>query len=168
MYCPNCGTVAKPKKVTKGSFLIEVFLWLLFIIPGVIYSLWRLTTKAEVCPKCGAPNMIPSPVQMQTSASCASNLRDSQVRVTEAVQCSQFRPRRHANPKLVVDRQKCHCVPSEMIRDCRMAVGVLRPDPNDVDIAVTGRLFSALNKSIWTSTFPNLPAANRRAMRRSS
>lgn len=60
MYCPNCGTVAKPKKVTKGSFLIEVFLWLLFIIPGVIYSLWRLTTKAEVCPKCGAPNMIPS------------------------------------------------------------------------------------------------------------
>jgi hypothetical protein len=60
LYCPNCGTVAKPKKVTRGSFLIEVVLWLCFLIPGLIYSIWRLTTKASVCPRCGAPNMIPT------------------------------------------------------------------------------------------------------------
>lgn len=60
MYCPNCGTVAKPKKVVRGWFLMEVFLWLLFILPGVLYSLWRLTTKVPTCPKCGAPNMIPT------------------------------------------------------------------------------------------------------------
>jgi len=59
MYCANCGTVAAPKSKTRGSFLVEVFLWLLFIVPGVIYSLWRLTTRAKVCPKCGAPNMLP-------------------------------------------------------------------------------------------------------------
>ncbi|MBI1874518.1 MAG: hypothetical protein HYS05_11635 [Acidobacteria bacterium] len=59
-YCPNCGTVGRPKTVTRGSFLMEVFLWLLLIFPGLIYSLWRLTTKTKVCPKCGAPHMIPT------------------------------------------------------------------------------------------------------------
>lgn len=60
LYCPNCGTVAKPKKVTKGSFIIEVFLWLLMIVPGLLYSLWRMTSKTVACPSCGAPNMIPT------------------------------------------------------------------------------------------------------------
>ena len=59
LYCTNCGTVAPPKKVTRGSFLIEVMLWLCFLLPGLIYSIWRLTSRALVCPKCGAPNMIP-------------------------------------------------------------------------------------------------------------
>jgi len=58
-YCPNCGTVGRPNTVTRGSFLMEVFLWLLLIVPGFVYSLWRLTTRAKVCPKCGAPYMIP-------------------------------------------------------------------------------------------------------------
>ena len=60
LYCPNCGTVGRPKKVTRGSFLIELFLWLMFIVPGLIYSIWRLSTRASVCPACGAPNMIPT------------------------------------------------------------------------------------------------------------
>lgn len=59
MYCPNCGTVGAPKKIVKGSFLVEVVLWLCFLLPGLIYSVWRLTSKAEVCPSCSAQNMIP-------------------------------------------------------------------------------------------------------------
>lgn len=54
-----CGTDAKPKSKTKGSIWIELFLWLMFIVPGVIYSLWRLSTREKVCPACGAPNMVP-------------------------------------------------------------------------------------------------------------
>jgi RNA polymerase subunit RPABC4/transcription elongation factor Spt4 len=63
-YCTQCGTVANPKKHTKGSFLIEVFLWLLLIVPGLIYSLWRLTSKQKVCPACKSPSIVPvtSPV----------------------------------------------------------------------------------------------------------
>lgn len=60
MYCQNCGTIGQPRKRVKGSFGIEIILWLLMILPGVIYSVWRLTTKELVCPKCGAPNMIPA------------------------------------------------------------------------------------------------------------
>ena len=58
-YCLQCGSVARPRKYTKGSFGVEIALWLLMILPGMIYSLWRLTTKYRGCPKCGAPNMIP-------------------------------------------------------------------------------------------------------------
>lgn len=58
--CTNCGYVGLPKTVTKGSFLIELVLWLFFLIPGLIYSIWRLTSRHKACPKCEASNMIPT------------------------------------------------------------------------------------------------------------
>lgn len=38
---------------------MELGLWLLFIIPGVLYSIWRLASAEYVCPRCDAPHMIP-------------------------------------------------------------------------------------------------------------
>lgn len=58
-YCTQCGTVALPKNTIKGSFFVELLLWCCLFIPGLLYTLWRLSTKAQVCPACGAPNMIP-------------------------------------------------------------------------------------------------------------
>jgi len=60
--CTNCGYEGKAKFKTKGSFLIEIVLWLLFIIPGLIYSLWRISaSKMMVCPGCDNINtMIPA------------------------------------------------------------------------------------------------------------
>lgn len=64
LICPNCGTVGTPKTVTRGSIFIEIILWLCFLVPGVIYSIWRLTTRHKACRACGAPNLVPlsSPV----------------------------------------------------------------------------------------------------------
>ena len=59
LICSNCGTVGTPKTVIKGSVLIEIVLWVCFIVPGIIYSIWRLTTRAKVCRSCGAKNMVP-------------------------------------------------------------------------------------------------------------
>jgi len=59
LLCANCGYQGKPKLRVKGSFVIEVLLWLFFLLPGLIYSVWRLTTKQQVCPQCGNENMIP-------------------------------------------------------------------------------------------------------------
>ena len=58
-HCMVCGTEAKPRSRTRGSFLIELVLWLMFIVPGLLYSLWRLSTREKVCPACGSPNMVP-------------------------------------------------------------------------------------------------------------
>ena len=65
LICATCGTVDEPKKVMKGSFLIELVLWIFLIVPGLLYSLWRLVTpRTKVCRSCGSTNIIPldSPV----------------------------------------------------------------------------------------------------------
>ena len=58
--CTTCGFIGSPKKVVKGSILIEIILWLAFLIPGLIYSIWRLTTKYDACPKCKNTSMVPA------------------------------------------------------------------------------------------------------------
>lgn len=56
--CPNCGYKGKPKKLTKGTIWIEIVLWLFLIIPGVCYTLWRMTSKVLVCPQCKTAGMV--------------------------------------------------------------------------------------------------------------
>lgn len=56
--CSQCGRKGTPKNHTKGNILIEIVLWLFFLLPGLIYSIWRLTTKQKVCPYCLAPAMV--------------------------------------------------------------------------------------------------------------
>lgn len=57
--CTTCGQKGNPKTVTNGSFFIELILWLFLIIPGLIYTTWRLTSRHKACPKCGNATMIP-------------------------------------------------------------------------------------------------------------
>lgn len=59
-YCQVCGSVGKPRKFTPGSLLLEIVLWLLIIIPGIIYSFWRLSSRRKVCSVCRSPNIIPA------------------------------------------------------------------------------------------------------------
>lgn len=67
MVCTTCGHVGEPATITKGSFIIELALWLCFfwtVLVPLSYSLFRLFTKTKGCGKCGAATMIPedSPV----------------------------------------------------------------------------------------------------------
>lgn len=63
-YCKTCGTTGPTTTRTRGSIWIEIVLWLCFIVPGLIYSLWRLTTKQQVCGACESTEIVPvdSPV----------------------------------------------------------------------------------------------------------
>src|SRR5947208_13045438 len=56
--CTNCGYVRNPISITRGAFAIEVLLWLFFLVPGIIYSVWRLTSRYAACPKCKAKERI--------------------------------------------------------------------------------------------------------------
>jgi len=51
--CPNCKYEGEAKTYTKGSMGIELLLWLFFLLPGLLYSVWRLSTRYSGCPKCG-------------------------------------------------------------------------------------------------------------------
>jgi len=58
-FCPNCGFEGTPKKMTPGSIGVEIVLWLFLIVPGLIYSVWRVSNKKNVCPNCGNENLMP-------------------------------------------------------------------------------------------------------------
>lgn len=62
--CTSCGGIGRPRTIIRGNFCIEIVLWLLFLVPGIIYSIWRVSTRIKVCPQCEKPSMIPidSPV----------------------------------------------------------------------------------------------------------
>jgi hypothetical protein len=68
--CTVCGAVGTTKRSMKGSLLTELLLWCFFLLPGLIYSIWRHSTVAQVCRNCGSPAVIPlgSPVAQQTLA----------------------------------------------------------------------------------------------------
>ncbi|MFH1622823.1 MAG: hypothetical protein ABIA97_06895 [Candidatus Omnitrophota bacterium] len=78
--CTSCGYIGSSVRITKGNILIEIFLWLLVIFPGVIYSIWRLTSKYDACPKCNNPTMIPfdSPVGQKLSKETLKDLENKQ------------------------------------------------------------------------------------------
>jgi len=60
LICTQCGNVGYARSVTKGNILMEIILWLMFIIPGLIYSIWRHTTTHKACRVCQGKNLIPT------------------------------------------------------------------------------------------------------------
>lgn len=60
MICTSCGETRKPKDAVKGSTLIELVLWLCLLLPGLVYSLWRHSTRHQVCRSCGSTDLVPA------------------------------------------------------------------------------------------------------------
>lgn len=59
LACVKCGHVGEPANHTPGSMALEVVLWLCFLLPGLIYSLWRLGSRRPACACCGALELVP-------------------------------------------------------------------------------------------------------------
>lgn len=59
VICENCGSMGYPKLKVKGSLLTEIILWMLFLIPGIIYSIWRHSTAQNICKTCKSISIIP-------------------------------------------------------------------------------------------------------------
>ena len=59
VFCLTCHETGKPKYHTAGSIWIEIILWLCFIVPGLVYSFWRLSTRRKVCAVCGGATLVP-------------------------------------------------------------------------------------------------------------
>ena len=77
--CTNCGYQGKPKTITKGSIIMELALWICFLLPGLIYSIWRLSSRYEGCPECDASNMVPlnSPIAQRILHPGATGLKSN-------------------------------------------------------------------------------------------
>jgi cellulose synthase/poly-beta-1,6-N-acetylglucosamine synthase-like glycosyltransferase len=74
LVCTTCGYQGTAVVKTRGSIWLEIILWLLFIVPGLIYSVWRLTTRGDACASCGATTLVPatSPIGRKLIADMAT------------------------------------------------------------------------------------------------
>jgi hypothetical protein len=60
VMCTACNYIGESRTISRGSIDAEVILWFCFLIPGLIYSIWRAVSKREVCPCCGQESCIPA------------------------------------------------------------------------------------------------------------
>jgi hypothetical protein len=61
IICPSCHYVGESKSIAKGSRKIEITLWCCFILPGMLYTMWRQSNDGQYqgCPQCHASNVRP-------------------------------------------------------------------------------------------------------------
>lgn len=59
MICTRCGTAHNTSDTLPGSGWIELVLWLFWLLPGVIYSIWRRGKRRPVCAACGSHDLVP-------------------------------------------------------------------------------------------------------------
>ena len=80
MVCLQCGYSGRGKRLVKGSLGVEILLWLCFLVPGIMYSVWRTSGNEYGCPKCGSTNLIPadSPRGQKLLKEYSSNQRGGQ------------------------------------------------------------------------------------------
>ena len=58
-YCNSCSNYSATAR-KKGSGWIELVLYLFYIVPGIIYSIWRRSGPPNVCPTCKSATLIPA------------------------------------------------------------------------------------------------------------
>lgn len=56
--CKQCGTLNNNGDALPGSGWIELVLWLCYIVPGVIYSIWRRTKRNAACVACSSRELV--------------------------------------------------------------------------------------------------------------
>jgi len=60
MVCKDCHFCGYPQIALKGKLVFEILLWCCYLVPGLLYTIWRRTNKVKVCEKCQGSNLIPA------------------------------------------------------------------------------------------------------------
>ena len=74
-YCNACRNYT-PTALIKGSGWIELVLYLFYIFPGIIYSIWRRSGSPNVCPHCRSAALIPATAAKPEVTLAPTEVRD--------------------------------------------------------------------------------------------
>lgn len=98
VICRNCGRVGEPERKLKGHVLITLILLCFYLIPGIIYMIWRRSGLKDSCASCHSQNIAPE------NSPEGRRLSEELVDVETHVKCPDCR-------ELVLkDARKCkHC-----------------------------------------------------------
>jgi len=58
--CCDCGYRGMPLTKLYGRLCAEILLGALLIVPGYIYSVWRINTRYPRCATCGSSRAVPA------------------------------------------------------------------------------------------------------------
>lgn len=58
-FCTSCNTHAAFGKL-KGSTWISFVLYCFYLVPGIIYSIWRRSGNSLLCITCSRPTLVPA------------------------------------------------------------------------------------------------------------
>jgi len=58
IICRDCGENEQAKIITKGNIIIEILLYLFYLVPGIIYTLWRVSNRYPACPNCESKRIV--------------------------------------------------------------------------------------------------------------
>jgi hypothetical protein len=58
LICKNCGTAFIGQRALPGNGWIELVLWLAYLVPGLIYSIWRRSSRKPTCASCGSRDLV--------------------------------------------------------------------------------------------------------------
>jgi hypothetical protein len=93
--CMECGCQRDPIDANRGLWVVEIFMWLLYILPGVIYSIWRRVRKHQVCSKCRNPSVV------LTSSSRAMGMRQLMKTFPQPLMANSKNPKPTSSPKSI-------------------------------------------------------------------
>jgi hypothetical protein len=65
-YCNSCTNFTETP-IKKGNGIIEIVLWLCYLLPGLIYSIWRRSGVANVCPTCKVAGLVLAAMSPKTA-----------------------------------------------------------------------------------------------------
>jgi LSD1 subclass zinc finger protein len=58
--CLTCYSVVHAKRETKGPAWIGWVLLPFYLLPGILYFVWRSRSQRAVCPRCGSEALVPA------------------------------------------------------------------------------------------------------------
>lgn len=56
--CQTCEEIGQVRIKVPGSNMVEIALYLLMLVPGIIYAVWRRNSKTQVCGACGSEQLV--------------------------------------------------------------------------------------------------------------
>lgn len=70
-FCTVCHSTTRPKAKPMGNGAVEIILYLFFIVPGLIYTFYRVYSRRQVCRNCGSDRIVPpdSPIVAKITGS---------------------------------------------------------------------------------------------------
>ncbi len=57
--CRSCGALDSAVTEAPGSWRLEVVLWCLLAMPGLVYTAWRFARRRRRCGDCGSADLVP-------------------------------------------------------------------------------------------------------------